>query len=980
MKHTVTPRAIDATPPGLGRLALASVFAISMLVAGTSARALAPQKSPNDSRAYEHFVLDNGLKVLVVSDPRTDKAAASLDVDVGSGDDPPGREGLAHFLEHMLFLGTEKYPRPGEYKDFIAAHGGGNNAYTSFGHTNYFFDVDEAHLEPALDRFAQFFVAPVLNGEYVAREREVVHSEYTSKLESDGRRIYYAAKQAMNPAHPAARFSVGSRETLADREGEPVRAALLRFYEQYYSARRMALVVLGREPTEVLRRWVAERFSGVPDRGRARAPVREPLYRPESLPALLHVKPYKERRSLSLTFPIPPIEPHFRTKPIRLIGDLLGHEGVGSLLSLLKARGWAEGLSAGAGFSNADSATFEVSVRLTREGLEHVDAIAALVFRYLDRIRAEGVEPWRYAELARLLAIRFRFEERAEPLAHARRLASDLHTLPPEEILRGHYLMEGFDAALIREYLDLLVPERALVTVVAKDLPTDRRTDWFDVPYALTPLAPETIAAWRASEAPGELSLPPPNEFIPEALALAPAQGASAVPVRLAKTGRFELWHQQDTTFGLPRSDFYFTVRSALANDTPRHALLTQLYTRLVNDQLDEYAYPAALAGLGYRLYKHVRGFSVRLSGYSSKQEVLVGRIVAALARPRLRADRFEVIKESMTRRLRNALEDAPYRRALDKVRQLVMDRQWTEAERLQAIEGLTLADLEAFIPRLLEDVEVVALAHGNLRPDAALALAEPLRRTLAGGDEAAPATTRPGVIRLEAGTRFLGQLQSNHADSALVAYFQGGSRSFEERAGHLLLAQVIGPSFFEVLRTERKLGYVVFASPMPFVQVPGLVFVVQSPDTPPYALDGQVDAFLRDHESVIAAMESAELERHKTALASRILERESQLGDRSDRYWNEIDRERYAFDTRERLVEALEAIDLDAFRALYRRAYLGPETRRLAVRVTGASATADVPDPAVGTRLVTEQTDFGSARERFPEPGPAAKLAQPTG
>ena len=79
---------------------------------------------------------------------------------VGSGDNPPGRGGLAHFLEHMLFLGTDKYPDPAEYEEYITEHGGSRNAYTSLEITNYFFDVNAAHLPEALDRFAQFFIAP----------------------------------------------------------------------------------------------------------------------------------------------------------------------------------------------------------------------------------------------------------------------------------------------------------------------------------------------------------------------------------------------------------------------------------------------------------------------------------------------------------------------------------------------------------------------------------------------------------------------------------------------------------------------------------------------------------------------------------------------------------------------------------------------------------------------------------------------------
>ena len=99
-------------------------------------------QSPNDDRQYRAITLDNGLQALLVSDPDADKAAAAMDVSVGSDNDPSDMPGLAHFLEHMLFLGTEGYPDPDGYQRFINRNGGSHNAFTADQDTNYFFDVD----------------------------------------------------------------------------------------------------------------------------------------------------------------------------------------------------------------------------------------------------------------------------------------------------------------------------------------------------------------------------------------------------------------------------------------------------------------------------------------------------------------------------------------------------------------------------------------------------------------------------------------------------------------------------------------------------------------------------------------------------------------------------------------------------------------------------------------------------------------------
>ena len=194
--------------------------------AGIALAAQQPVKSPNDPNEYRYLELDNGLRAILVSDPSADKAAAALNVSVGSGDDPKDREGLAHFLEHMLFLGTEKYPEPGEYQQFIKSHGGSHNAFTAFQDTNYFFDVDARFLEPALDRFAQQFAAPRFTPELVDRERHAVHSEFTAKRRDDSRRFYSVQKAVSNPEHAFSHFAVGNLTTLASVAGTPAALTL----------------------------------------------------------------------------------------------------------------------------------------------------------------------------------------------------------------------------------------------------------------------------------------------------------------------------------------------------------------------------------------------------------------------------------------------------------------------------------------------------------------------------------------------------------------------------------------------------------------------------------------------------------------------------------------------------------------------------------------------------------------------------------
>ena len=111
-------------------------------------------KSSSDKREYRYLELPNQLRAIIIHDPEGDKAAAALDVKVGAALDPKPLFGTAHFLEHMLFMGTEKYPEENEYSEFMSKNGGYDNAYTSLTNTNYHFECSNEAFEEGLDRFA----------------------------------------------------------------------------------------------------------------------------------------------------------------------------------------------------------------------------------------------------------------------------------------------------------------------------------------------------------------------------------------------------------------------------------------------------------------------------------------------------------------------------------------------------------------------------------------------------------------------------------------------------------------------------------------------------------------------------------------------------------------------------------------------------------------------------------------------------------
>ena len=386
------------------------------------------EKPDLDERTYRHLVLHNKLQIMLVSDLSCDHAAAALDVNIGSASDPVELPGLAHFLEHMLFLGTEKYPKEDAYQNYLEQHGGSSNAFTQHEATTYFFDVQHDFLPGALDRFAQFFLCPLFTESATTREMNAVDSENSKNLQSDPWRLNQLHKWAANPKHPWSRFSTGNLQTLSDKEashvklevtpaassngtqiclnlksqytpGITVRDALIKFHKEHYSANLMVLAVVGRNTLDELEQLVVPLFAKVPNHDRPAPTWSEQAYPDDRLRRHFKVVPVKDFSSLTIGWPIPPIRPQYLSKPYRYISHILGHESEGSLLSLLKEKGWADQLVAGETRSNSDFATFEVTIELTEQANEHAEEIVELVFSCLKLINSKEPIQWVHDEM-----------------------------------------------------------------------------------------------------------------------------------------------------------------------------------------------------------------------------------------------------------------------------------------------------------------------------------------------------------------------------------------------------------------------------------------------------------------------------------------------------------------------------------------------------------------------------------------------------
>jgi nardilysin len=869
------------------------------------------------------------------------KAAAALAVSVGSFSDPPEAQGLSHFLEHMVFMGSERFPDENSYDAYLQQHGGGSNAYTEAEQTVFHFDVTPAALRGALERFAAQFEAPLCAEGATAREVRAVDSEFTQAAQSDGARLLQVQCAAAPAGHPAALFSWGNARSLVDdvaARGGALRPLLLAHAAAHYRAPRMTLCVLGAEPLDTLEAWVRELFGRVPSGG---AP--KPCFAAHgsmmatSTGALFRTPSVKEAHELTLTFALPPLGASYDAKPDEYASHLLGHEGAGSLLSALKARGWAAGLCAGVAEGGHERSTaawlFTVGVTLTDAGVAAWRDVAALVFQYCSLLRASGPQQWIFAELAAIKNMEFRFAEEEDASEYVTRLAAGAERYAPQHAVAGEWLLTRWDAPAVAAVLAALTPRNcrldlqssAFALAPAGDddaavaaaqqaqqallaAPVDgepgagaHRESWFDVPYGRAPLPAALLEQWERAAPAEDLRLPPRNAYLATDFALRARDGrivpdgggapkapppahddddayplvdggplrapAPPAPLPSPTGGRVRAWHKLDGAggrFGAPRGAAFWAVTVsdvAPACGGPCGEALTHLALKLAEDALAETSYLADVAGLRCHVTPDGARFELKVEGFSHKLPVLAAELFAGLAAlPTHAADagRLCRVRESLLRRLRNALVKPTKHAAYLRLRAL-RHRAQPLAAQLAAVEGATCAALSAHAAALLAHCAVDALVMGNVTAHEAAQLSADAAAALPPGAGVPPeAWPRERVLRVPPGGALLFATARNAADDNSVAevYFQIGTHalpSTHERACADLGSQLIGEPCFDALRTKEQLGYTVSSGVRLTHGVLGFAVTVQSAKHGPAYLDARIDAFLAAYQQARA-------------------------------------------------------------------------------------------------------------------------------
>lgn len=882
------------------------------------------KSSPLDKREYVSITLDNGLKVVVVSDMESNNAGVSLVVGAGSFDNPKEFPGLAHFTEHMLFLGTKKYPIPDEFQKFIQAHSGSYNATTEDEQTSFYFTIEPESFSKALDRFSDFFIAPLFTQELVEREINAVDSEFHMNIQQDSWAALEVFKETSNPEHPFSQFSVGNLQTLG-KEKTKLYDALIAFHHKHYRANKMTLALVGPQSVNELIQMAKSHFASIPGHGEP-TPIRPVLFDVDHVGLDIYMKSHGERAELNLTFPFPMQPGLERQKAANLLAHLIGYDGQGGLSAVLKDKGWINAMGSNYEHLSKEQGAFAINFYLTPLGLKQIDQITKTTFSYIQLIKEKGVPKHLFDETKKLSQWDFYYIDRQDAGGLAQALATGLQHHTAANLIDSFFMMSqgNFPDNEIKFLLEKLNPNNMRRFVMSREQNTDLVSKWYSVPYRVETLSAQKISQF-SNPPRSDFVLPSKNPYIPQKLLVQKGSRKNKRAPQKIKMRAITLWHHQDTEFKKPKADIVINLAYPVAMSTPEKALYTKIYTALASEMLHEKFYPAIVAGANISMGEHARGITLSLNGYTDKQELLLSKILNELRLFKVSESKFLAMKDRMKRGFSNYQHLSLYKRAMTDLNILLSYPSWHPDELLIVSQKVSQENVSKWMAEFWKNCHVEVLIHGNYDQKQAKNFGKIIEREFPAAKIVKPENVTK-VVSLGAKTLHYRPVKTTDNNHVALWYLQNPKNDLPTMAKMMLLGNILEVPFFQSLRVEKQLAYALGANAHHLNKVSGMMFWIQSTKAGPQALLSEMKSFLDSHARMIGQLTEKDIEPYRQSLINELREPPQSLGERTQEWWKTIQKGETDFEQAEKLATELEAIKVkDLIR--FSQSILSPQT-----------------------------------------------------
>ena len=945
-------------------------------------------KSQNDNRKYKSIILPNKLKILLISDPTTDIGAASLSVHIGNYYDPEEYPGLAHFLEHMLFMGSKKYTGENYYFKYLNEHGGISNAYTAGEQTTYFFNLNISHFATALDIFSQFFIAPLFKKDSMKREINAVDSEHSKNLTSDDWRINRILQTISRKEHPFHKFSTGNKDTMK----AGIREKMIEFYNKYYSANLMNLVIIWNKSLAECEKLVKTLFSSVKNNDISRKIYNGQPY--DTTPPqntknpvchkLIKMIPIADINTLYIVWQLPNMDKYFKNKPVEYITKLLGQESNGSIYNILKSKGLGDSIFAGLYYSDDSVYLLMISVELTDKGYIHIPMIVDIIYNYIDIIK-QSIQSWIYDEMKNIHEIIFKYIDEINPIDYVSNLSSYMLKYPIQHVINADYVYNSFtniNKKLIQKCLSYMQNKNSIVIINSKKnkLINPLKEKYYDILYTVeddpnllllsehsdkkqsfssdkelrSSSETRSVLEERSSLEPSgarlpqkaikaikAISLPRKNIFISKNPKLLPKTKNDKHPQKL-NNKHIEVWFKKDNKYNIPRIIINTYIHLPKIFSSAKNVIISNIYVRLFDNIMRSDLDYVTTANSSFIIMLYEDYIQIHIDAYNDIIMKILHKFINAFSSIDINKQIFNIVKKEYKKDIQNFIYNTPLIHSIEYLKEKIYNKYYTHTDLLNIIDKINLKDINLFTSWLPNN-KVKTFIYGNLNTTYVENITTYFEKF---GTTSSTSKYYNKIKEINEGEIELYMRQSFNPyekDSFISVFYEIGNIKkgvtdlWDQKIIMLMIINKLTTErFFDKLRTVEQTGYIVksYITIMGDSKEPlyGLSFMIQSRKKQPHVLIKKIKSFLNNTSDFIQKLNIDQYNQYINTLEKEILKKDTSRIEEFDKHWNVILDNSYMFNLRKHLAKTLKNISQNNTYRFFNKYFINKNTKRMRI------------------------------------------------
>jgi insulysin len=844
-----------------------------------------------DGRNFVGGTLDNSIKYVLITDKTLEKSFVSVSVNVGSYSNPIEFNGLAHFLEHMLFMGSKKYPKENHYFERLNELGGSSNAYTDTTETVYFFNVFDNGLDEMIDIFSRFFIDPLFNPNSIDRELNAVNSEHHKNINNDMWKQLQLSLDLANNNSPINTFMTGSLNTL----NKPnIREKVIEFYNKYYTSENISICIASSKSHTELFKIIDTTFGKIKKAPVNKLKILKPFYS-ENKGKTIYMKTFTNKYEILYYYEIDNQTSHLHSKEFIIFDMILTCKTKKSLYFHLKNLGYLISIST----EIKHEGVFIILLKLTKDGYENIQYCEKLLFNFIEQIIQSDIN--KYAiYYAKILNINFNYLNKFDTENLCNLISVNHFYYETENVFDGIFKISNIKEN--KDYQDLFkkyINTNNLMKIIStqdkiKGIKYNESRE-YKTEYAIINL---NFNNDKINDKLYDNDLS--NEYLNVNPNLVELLDQYEIPILIGK----KQWYGGCSKFCEPIVNIYLQLNNSNYYNSPRNYVLTKLSCSIFNFLINTIMYKPFQLGYNILFEPSLSLSNININIIALNDVTKIHILLKEFKSFLYNLDKhFSEINEKYTHNLITTFKETqlninytnPFEYSSYLVNTCIIQTNYNTNEILSAIDNITYLDIKKYINEILMNTSLTTLVYGNIEISNIKDLFSDFNKLFYNNSYTLPLIKPIENINIK-------HPNIKEKSHSITYFFKIGKFIPKDFAMLLLLDKILGQLFFDILRTKYQLGYLVRLSLSIFRDDYYIMEKIQSSKSIK-EIKEKINEF---NQNIQTYINESNFDKFKETINSELNEPEYCLNDKINKYLPEISTRTYLFNRTQIVIDQL--------------------------------------------------------------------------